>query len=148
MTEGTGQLPPESWASSPAVRQVMRGNRGRDTSPEVALRSVLHRLGYRYRVDIPPLPRLRRKADLVFTRRWVAVFVDGCYWHGCPDHFRVPATNSDYWRAKIARNRERDLDTDQRLREAGWTSVRVWEHEPLERAVEFVVSALHGSRRL
>jgi DNA mismatch endonuclease (patch repair protein) len=124
----------------------MRGNRGRDTSPEIALRSVLHRLGYRYRVDAPPLPGLRRKADLVFTRRRVAVFVDGCYWHGCPDHFTVPATNSEYWRAKVSRNRERDLDTDQRLCEAGWTPVRVWEHEPLESAVEFVVSVLQDSQ--
>lgn len=146
MSDEAERLPPGSWASSPAVRQVMRGNRGRDTSPEVALRSVLHRLGYRYRVDAAPLAGLRRKADLVFTRRRVAVFVDGCYWHGCPDHFTVPATNSGYWRAKIARNRERDVDTDQRLREAGWTPVRVWEHEPLERAVELVVGALDGSR--
>lgn len=146
MSEETEHLPAGSWASSPAARQVMRGNRGRDTSPELALRSVLHRLGYRYRVDMCPLQEVRRKADLVFTRHRVAVFVDGCYWHGCPDHFAVPGTNSDYWRAKIARNRERDVDTDRRLREAGWTPVRVWEHEPLEDAVGLVVDALQGSR--
>lgn len=145
MTEESEQLPQGSWASSPAVRQVMRGNRGRDTSPELALRSVLHRLGYRYRVDVAPLSTMRRKADLVFTRRRVAVFVDGCYWHGCPEHFNLPATNSGYWRAKIVRNQERDLDTDRRLREAGWRPVRVWEHEPVERAVELVVEALGDS---
>jgi DNA mismatch endonuclease (patch repair protein) len=120
----------------------MRGNRGRDTTPELALRSALHRLGYRYRVDRPPVASVRRKADMVFTRRRVAVFLDGCYWHGCPDHFRLPSTNTEYWHDKIAGNQRRDRDTDQRLREAGWTPVRVWEHEPLEHAIEQVTAAL------
>lgn len=146
MSEEGEQLPAGSWASSSAVREVMRANRGRDTSPELALRSVLHRLGYRYRVDVPPFRGMRRKADLVFTRHRVAVFVDGCYWHGCPDHFSLPATNSDYWHAKITGNRERDVDTDRRLREAGWTPVRVWEHESLEDAVELVVDTLQGTQ--
>ena len=123
----------------------MQGNRRRDTSPELALRRTLHALGYRYRVDHPPLPRLRRRADLVFTRRRVAVFVDGCYWHGCPQHYDEPATNADYWRGKIARNRERDADTDARLREVGWTPVRIWEHEPVDVAIAKVVRALHAA---
>ena len=120
----------------------MRGNRRRDTSPELTLRRALHRLGYRYRVDAQPLPGLRRRADLVFTRRRVAVFVDGCYWHGCPQHYGEPSTNAEYWRSKIARNRERDADTDARLWEAGWTPVRIWEHQPVEVAIAVVVRAL------
>ncbi|QBI19507.1 very short patch repair endonuclease [Egibacter rhizosphaerae] len=135
-------LPPGSWASSEASRAVMLGNRGRDTSPELALRRALHRLGYRYRVDHPPIPELRRRADLVFTRRRVAVFVDGCYWHGCPQHYGEPSTNAEYWRSKIARNRERDADTDARLRQAGWTPVRIWEHESVDDAVVKVACAL------
>lgn len=139
--------PPASWASSVATRNVMRANRRRDTKPELALRSALHRLGYRYRVDAPPLAGLSRRADLVFTRQRVAVFVDGCYWHGCPEHFSTPATNTEYWSGKIARNRERDADTDARLRQEGWSPVRVWEHEPLETAVERVASTLTEARQ-
>lgn len=138
------ELPPESWASSAATRNVMRANRRRDTGPELALRSALHRMGYRYRVDTPPLPDLRRRADVVFTRQRVAVFVDGCYWHGCPEHYRVPMTNPSYWTGKIAGNRERDADTDERLRQAGWSPVRIWEHETVPDAVARVVQALDG----
>lgn len=138
-------LPAESWASSQAVRNSMRGNRSRDTRPEMALRSALHALGYRFRVDAAPLPDLRRRADVVFGRKRVAVFVDGCYWHGCPEHFRPPATNHEYWNGKIARNRARDADTDERLRQAGWSPVRVWEHETLEAAVERVVEVLRDA---
>lgn len=137
--------PPDSWASSDASRAVMRGNRRRDTRPELALRRALHHLGYRYRVDHPPLLSLRRRADLVFTRRRVAVFVDGCYWHGCPQHYGEPSTNAEYWRSKIALNRERDADTDARLRQAGWTPVRIWEHEPVEVAVARVSRALDAA---
>ena len=107
----------------------MRGNRNRDTRPELAVRSAVHALGLRYRVAARPIAGVRRSADLVFRRRRVAVFVDGCYWHGCPDHFVLPRTNVDYWAAKIERNRERDAETDALLAEAGWTVVRVWEHE-------------------
>lgn len=123
----------------------MQGNRARDTIPELRLRSALHALGYRYRVSARPLPELARTADLVFRRRRVAVFVDGCYWHGCPEHYGEPATNVDYWRGKIGRNRERDADTDDRLRTAGWTPVRVWEHEPLTVALSHVVEALRAA---
>lgn len=125
----------DSWASSPAVRTVMRANRGRDTKPELALRSAVHRLGLRYRVDVAPLDGLRRRADLVFPRVRVAVFSDGCYWHGCPDHYRPAQRNSDFWSAKITKNRERDRDTDTALSSAGWLVIRVWEHEdPAEAA--------------
>ncbi len=114
----------------------MLGNRNRDTRPELAVRSAVHRLGLRYRVASRPLPGLRRTADLVFRRARVAVFVDGCFWHGCPDHHVLPATNSDYWTGKVGINRARDTDTDQRLAAAGWECVRIWEHEdPSEAAL-------------
>lgn len=120
----------------------MQGNRSRDTAPEKALRSALHARGYRYRVSARPVPGLRRTADLVFRRARVAVFVDGCYWHGCDEHYSQPATNAAYWSGKIGRNQARDSDTDRRLRDAGWVPVRVWEHEPLDDAVARVVGAL------
>lgn len=92
------------------------------------MRRRLHAAGLRYRVDFAPLGG-RRRADIVFTRQHVAVFIDGCYWHGCPDHATFPKRNSDYWLPKLARNVERDRETDQSLREAGWTVLRFWEHE-------------------
>lgn len=119
----------ESWASSPAVRRVMQANKSRDTKPEKALRSAVHALGLRYRVAAKPLAGLRRTADLVFPAARVAVFLDGCFWHGCPQHHTVAAANAKFWADKVEGNRTRDRDTDQRLAEAGWVSVRVWEHE-------------------
>ena len=119
----------ESWASSPGVRASMRSNKGRDTKPERQLRSAVHALGLRYRVSVRPLKNIRRTADLVFTRHKVAVFLDGCFWHGCPEHHTVAATNAEFWATKVATNKARDRDTDRRLAEAGWTVVRVWEHE-------------------
>lgn len=135
----------EPWASSPAARAVMVSNRRRDTRPELAVRRAVHALGLRYRVDVRPLPTVNRRADLVFSRRRVAVFVDGCYWHGCPDHGTTPKTNAIYWGGKIARNSERDRDTDARLREAGWVVLRFWEHQdPLAAAEE--IAAVVRSR--
>ncbi|RDH77067.1 very short patch repair endonuclease [Mycolicibacterium moriokaense] len=114
----------------------MQSNRGRDTKPEVALRSAVHALGLRYRVGVRPIKNLRRTADLVFTRAKVAVFLDGCFWHGCPQHHSVAATNAKFWADKVDGNRARDRDTDLRLREAGWESLRIWEHEdPSEAAL-------------
>lgn len=107
----------------------MQSNRGRDTKPELALRSAVFALGLRYRVSARPINDFRRTADLVFTRAKVAVFLDGCFWHGCPDHHSIAATNAAFWAEKVKRNRERDRETDQRLKEAGWVSVRIWEHE-------------------
>lgn len=117
-----------SWASAEGSRNSMRSNRRRDASPELAVRRRLHAAGLRYRVDFAPLGG-RRRADIVFTRQHVAEFIDGCYWHGCPDHATFPKRNSDYWLPKLARNVERDRETDQSLREAGWTVLRFWEHE-------------------
>ncbi|MGH3902636.1 MAG: very short patch repair endonuclease [Pseudonocardiaceae bacterium] len=118
-----------SWASSPGTRASMQSNRGRDTKPEMALRSAAHALGLRYRVSARPLPNVRRTADMVFTSSRVAVFLDGCFWHGCPVHHTVAETNADFWAQKVITNRARDRDTDRRLTDAGWTSIRVWEHE-------------------
>jgi DNA mismatch endonuclease (patch repair protein) len=117
---------PDASSSSALLR--MRRQRGRDTKPELALRSILHRRGLRFRVD-QPVGGLRRRADVVFSRAQVAVFVDGCFWHGCPTHGTWPKQNSDWWREKIETNRKRDADTDRRLSAAGWVVVRLWEHE-------------------
>lgn len=124
----------------------MIGNRGRDTVPEMAVRRALHALGLRYRVDARPLAQLNRRADLVFSGPKVAVFIDGCYWHGCPIHGHTPATNTDYWAPKIRRNQERDLETNALLAEAGWTVVRIWEHEDLANAVDRIALAVQGRR--
>lgn len=107
----------------------MTSTRSRDTAPELAVRSAAHRLGLRYRVDVAPLPGSRRRADMIFRRPRVAVYVDGCFWHGCPQHYQAPQRNADYWKAKVEGNRRRDRETDRQLTEAGWTVVRVWEHE-------------------
>jgi DNA mismatch endonuclease (patch repair protein) len=107
----------------------MQSNKGRDTKPEVALRSAIHALGLRYRVSARPLDGLRRTADLVFPKAKVAVFLDGCFWHGCPEHHTLAVTNAKFWADKVEGNRHRDRETDALLAAAGWVSVRVWEHE-------------------
>jgi DNA mismatch endonuclease, patch repair protein len=120
----------EPFASSEAIRVRMSRQRREGTAPELALRQALHSRGLRYRLHREPLPGLRRKADIVFGAGRVAVFVDGCFWHGCPEHGRRRHNvNSWYWPAKIDRNRRRDSDTNQALRSAGWLVLRVWEHE-------------------
>jgi DNA mismatch endonuclease (patch repair protein) len=119
----------QSWASSPATRKSMQGNRRRDTSPEWQVRRLLHRRGLRYRVDQPLLFDKRRRADLTFSRARVVVFIDGCFWHGCPEHFVAPKSHPEYWEPKIAANRARDAETTQRLSDEGWTVLRFWEHE-------------------
>lgn len=133
-----------SWASSPGVRARMQANRSRDTGPELAVRSAVHALGMRYRVDARPVAGVRRKADLVFTRAKVAVFVDGCFWHGCPAHHTVAKTNAAFWATKVARNRERDRETDRLLGGAGWRVVRVWEHEEPAAAARTISATVNG----
>ena len=117
----------------------------RDTKPEIALRRELWRRGLRYRIDVAAVPG-RRRADLVFTRSRVVVYVDGCYWHSCPDHATVPKANREWWVAKLRANVERDRDTDARLAAAGWEVVRVWEHEVPAEAADRIEAAL-GRRR-
>lgn len=127
----------------------MRANRRADTKPEVALRSALHRLGYRYRKDFQlNLGEVKVRPDIVFTARKIAVFVDGCFWHVCPEHGREPTTNEWYWTPKLRRNMDRDRRVNAALDAAGWTVLRLWEHEPLSSAVEAVVAAVNlGSER-
>lgn len=118
--------------SSEQAARRMRSVRRRDTAAELAVRKATHRLGLRYRVDVAPIRGIRSRADLVFFPARVAVFIDGCFWHGCPLHGTAPKSNAAWWREKIAANKERDAITDIRLRDMGWCVVRAWEHEAPE----------------
>ncbi len=124
----------------------MQATARRDTAPELALRRELHRRGLRYRVEVrlPELPR--RRMDIVFTKARLVVLVDGCFWHGCPQHATTARANADYWAAKLAANRARDRDTDQRLTAASWTVLRVWEHEQPTGAADWVEDCLKQLR--
>lgn len=121
--------------SSPEASRRMARVRQRGTDVEIELRRALHALGLRYRLQVPLSRKPRRIADIVFIGARVAVFVDGCFWHGCPLHATWPKENAGFWRAKIEANRARDADTTRRLRELGWGVIRVWSHEdPAEAA--------------
>jgi len=123
----------------------MQSNRRRNTGPELAVRRLLHAGGLRYRVDFAPLGG-RRRADVVFTRQHIAIFIDGCFWHCCPDHATYPKANSEYWLPKLRRNVERDHETNDLLASAGWTVLRFWEHErPLEVAAS-IANAVMATR--
>ncbi|WP_442916396.1 very short patch repair endonuclease [Lentzea sp. DG1S-22] len=119
----------EHLETAPGVRARMSKQKTRDTQIEVDLRRALFAAGLRYRVHRRPVKGVRREADIVFTSAKVAVFVDGCFWHGCPEHATWPKNNAEFWRTKIETNRRRDLDTDRKLADDGWLAVRVWEHE-------------------
>ncbi len=122
---------------------MMRGNRSADTRPETRLRSLLHRRGLRFRKDFRvATPGRAVRVDIAFTRLRLAVFVDGCYWHGCPEHYRAPRGNASYWSAKIGRNAERDLETNELLGRAGWAVLRIWEHVPLDEAADRIEGAV------
>ena len=130
------------WSTTDEVARRMSLQAGRETRPEVALRSALHAVGRRFRVSYP-VPELRRcTIDIAFPRRRVAVFVDGCFWHGCPEHGTQPNSNVDRWAAKLQANSERDRRVDAHLREHGRVVVRVWEHEDLETACARVLGVL------
>ncbi|WP_078858485.1 very short patch repair endonuclease [Streptomyces sp. NRRL F-2799] len=144
--DGNWVPPPGSWASSAARRRNMQAIRSRDTTPERLIRSLVHAQGFRYRVAARPLPNLRRTADLVFRPAKLAVFIDGCYWHGCPQHYVPPRTNPGYWSDKVARNMARDRDTDDQLRAAGWTVLRFWEHDPAEECALKIVATVSRLR--
>lgn len=131
-----------AFDSTPEHRaQMSRRSKRRDTAPELALRSELFKRGLRYYVNRRPIRELRRTADIVYPRMKVAVFVDGCFWHGCPEHSKTPSTNTWYWPDKIAGNVRRDQDTTAQLQKAGWTVIRVWEHEAPEGAAARVMAA-------
>lgn len=125
----------------------MQGNRRRDTAPELALRSALHARGWRFRVQYPVPGAARRSIDVAFTKRRIAIFVDGCFWHGCPIHGSSPSTNSSYWSEKIVRNKNRDSDTNTLLSEAGWLTIRIWEHTAVAEALQLVERALEIPER-
>lgn len=134
--------------TSAAVTAVMKGNRRRDTKPELRLRRILHARGYRFRVDRPiRLTERSVRPDIVFGPARVAVFVDGCFWHGCPEHGNTPRTNTHYWPAKLERNKERDRTTTAELGAAGWLVFRVWEHEDPEVAAVSITETVDARRR-
>src|ERR1700688_1833329 len=135
------------WATSPAVRRVMQSNKTRDTKPEMAVRCAGHAMGMRYRVGAPPLIEVRRTADLSFRRAKVAVFVDGCFWHGCRMSHAPPKTNGDYWVRKIKSNRFRDRHTTALLKAAGWTVLRFWSHEEPLVAANRIVEVVQTKNR-
>lgn len=136
--------PKRPMASSAAARKRMQLTPRRDTSAELRVRKLLHGMGLRYSVDASPVADSRRRADIVFRRAKVAVFVDGCFWHGCPKHGTWPRANKTFWHRKIISNMSRDRDTNENLRAKGWTVIRAWEHDDpgaVARRVAAVVSA-------
>ena len=119
-------MPP---ASSEGVSSRMRQQRRRDTAPELLVRRELFACGLRYRIHYPVPGLQRRTIDVAFPKRKLAVFIDGCFWHGCPDHGTSPRANYEWWTSKIDGNRARDLQTTEALESAGWSVLRFWEHE-------------------
>lgn len=136
-------VPPHPGSSSAALSARMSKAKRRDTAPEMLLRRELHRRGRRFRVVMKVPGNNRRTIDIAFTRQKLAVFVDGCFWHGCPEHGNQPASNPEWWRRKLAANVARDRDTDRLLRAAGWSVLRLWEHEPAVTAADQVERRLH-----
>ena len=135
-----------TWVTTAQTARRMSHQARRETRPERLVRSALHAAGCRFRVSYS-VPGLRRcSIDIAFPRQKLAVFIDGCFWHGCPAHSKPPKTNSEYWNPKIAGNQARDLDTDQRLRDAGWTVVRCWEHDDPVAVAIAVEQAVRGRR--
>ena len=126
----------------------MQANRSRDTRPEMAIRRLLHAMGLRYRVDVRPVKKVRRRADVVFGPARVAVFVDGCFWHCCPEHGSVPATNVDYWVPKLERNVERDEETNALLKKEGWRVIRIWEHQDPVASARRIAKEVENRRSL
>ena len=140
--ESAAQLGSTRQPPSESKRRAMQSQRERNTAPELALRRELHRRGLRYFVHRRPVRGLRREADIVFVRAKLAVFVDGCFWHGCPDHGTHPKNNAGWWQAKLNKNRQRDADTGERFRGGGWEVLRLWEHEAVDEAADRVEAAV------
>jgi DNA mismatch endonuclease (patch repair protein) len=125
----------------------MQSNTRRDTKPELDLRRALQRIGLRFWKNRRPIHGLRCEADIVFPRLRLAIFVDGCFWHGCSEHKSLPLANADWWQAKLSRNVTRDHENNELLLGAGWTVVRLWEHESIEDMVSRVTDAIKAIRR-
>ena len=136
---------PYPHPTSAEVSARMRRNPRRNTRPELVVRSELHRRGLRFRKDLPlRVPGRVVRPDVVFTRARLAVFIDGCFWHRCPEHGNVPTANGDYWRPKLERNIARDRAVDAALSEAGWRVLRAWEHEPPSEVADRILAVLVG----
>lgn len=116
-------------ASSSFIRFIMQQNKSVNTKPEMLLRRELFKSGLRYRKNYAPEKDLKIKVDIVFTKKRTCIFIDGCFWHGCPDHFKIPKTNSTWWKEKIEDNKIRDIKKSNQLKERGWVVLRFWEHE-------------------
>lgn len=134
----------------PKTTRRMSATRGRDNPGELAVRSALHRQGFRFRIHLKILKGLQRTADIAFPSFKIAIFLDGCFWHGCPIHGTWPKNNAKWWRDKILANRKRDHDTDRKLKANGWSVVRIWEHEDTDVVVKRLVHLLkaRGARRV
>ncbi|MFD7394483.1 very short patch repair endonuclease [Streptomyces virginiae] len=132
--------------SSPSVSARMSRQARRNTTPELAVRRLLHAAGLRYRlqVKVPGMPR--RTIDIAFPGAKVAVFLDGCFWHGCPEHATQPKANAQWWREKLDKNIARDRETSELLAAAGWTVLRFWEHEAPEAVAARVIDARRGAK--
>lgn len=139
---------PRIQPSSPEASRRLAKVRQKDTDAEIALRRELYRSGLRYRVDFVVLNKPRRIADIVFPKLKIAIYVDGCFWHGCPDHATWPKRNAEFWRKKIETNRTRDEDTNVRLRNAGWTVFRFWRHESPIEAANTIALAVEAAKRI
>lgn len=151
-TRRTSRIPTKSSnvknrpiASSPEVRRRMLATRRRNTPSELLLRSFLHSMGYRFRTD-RQIAETRYRPDVVFSKAKVAVFVDGCFWHGCPIHATWPKTNAAWWRNKIESNRRRDLESSKLLRANGWMVLRFWTHANMQLAARRVAKVLERRR--
>lgn len=131
---------------SESVRARMSNTPQRDTPAELALRRELHSRGYRYRVNWPVPEVTRCRPDLAFRRHKVAVFVDGCFWHRCPQHGTVPVNNQAWWETKLSANVERDERQSRALRATGWRVIRLWEHESPQSAADRVIAVLDEAR--
>lgn len=137
---------PRIQSSSLEASRRMSKVRQKGTGAEMALRRELYQRGLRYRVDFKVLEKPRRVADIAFPGLRIAIFVDGCFWHGCPEHATWPKQNAEFWLQKIEANRHRDADTNRRLRSIGWTVLRFWEHEPPPTAADAIANLVITTR--
>ena len=129
-------------ASSPRVRHLMKSVRQTGTKPENHIHEELLRRGLQLQTSTRPISEIRLTADFVFPSEKLSVFIDGCFWHGCPDHFKLPLTNRDWWEEKVSETVRRDRRQTAKLNDAGWSVVRIWEHETPSAAVDKIIAAL------
>ena len=132
-------------ASSLAVRNVMKGNKGTNTKPELLIRSKIHQAGLRYSINARPENGWNTRADLVFRKKKVAVYIHGCFWHGCAYHFKLPKRNRSFWEEKILKNKERDIRTKRFLQKRGWKVLVFWEHQESSLCAQKIISAVRNS---